>query len=105
MSRAPNSTGEKRVSVPPVTGNPPARSIGPAHQVMSRLSSPVVTMAARPIRASLTAIQRVRVTLWFQARRNVPASSSRVTSGAPQNSPIRAGVRYRTPRPAMNSTG
>ena len=88
MPRAPNTTGEKRVSVPTDTGNPPARSIGLAHQVMSRLSSPVVSMAARPTAASLTAIQRVRATLWFQARRNVPASSSRVTSGAPQNRPV-----------------
>ena len=39
--------------------------------------------------ASLTASQRVRVTLWFQTRRSVFSSSSRVTSGAPQKIPIR----------------
>jgi len=63
-----------------VTGNPPARSIGPDHQVTMRLSNPAVAMATRPIRASLAAIQRVRVTLWFHASRKVPVSSSRVTS-------------------------
>src|SRR6266568_7575885 len=88
MSRAPNATGENRLSWPKLVGNPPARSTGLAHQVTTRLSSPAVTIAARPVRASLAAIQRVRVTLWFQASRKVPASSSRVTSGAPQKTPM-----------------
>ncbi len=68
-----------------------------------RLSSPAVAMATRPIRPirpSLAAIQRVRVTLWFHASRKVPASSSRVTSGAPQKMPMSAGVRYRAAPPA-----
>ena len=105
MSRAPNATGENRLSWPKLVGNPPARSIGLAHQVMTRLISPVVSMAARPVRASLAAIQRVRVTLWFQASRKVPASSSRVTRGAPQNMPMMAGVMYRIPIPATYRTG
>ena len=70
--------------------------MGAAHQVTIRLSSPAVAMAATPITVSLTASQRVRAMLWFQARRRVPASSSRVISGAPQNAPIRAGTTYRT---------
>ena len=46
------------------------------------------------MRPSLTATQRDRVTLWFHASRNVPASISRVTSGAPQNMPMSAGTAY-----------
>ncbi|WP_345154652.1 hypothetical protein [Nonomuraea rubra] len=34
---------------------------------------------------------RVLVMLWFHTSRCVPASSSRVISGAPQKSPTRAG--------------
>ncbi len=50
-------------------------------------------MAARPPTVSLTASHRVRVTDWLQARAKVPVSSSRASSGAPQNRPITAGVR------------
>ena len=70
-----------------------------------RLSSPAVAMAARATRPSLAASQRVRVTLWFQASRNVPASSSRVTSGAPQNMPMTAGARYRSATPTKYRSG
>ena len=49
-------------------------------------------MAARPISASLTVSQRVRVMLWFQVSRKVPASSSRAISGAPQKMPMIAGA-------------
>jgi len=49
-------------------------------------------MAAIP---ALTASQRVRLTLCVQARRWVPASSSRATSGAPQKTPIAAGTASR----------
>ena len=41
---------------------------------------------------TLITSQRVRVTLWFQTSRCVPASSSRATSGAPQNMPMTAGA-------------
>jgi hypothetical protein len=40
---------------------------------------------------SFAASQRVRLTLWVQASRWVPASTSRATSGAPQNTPSTAG--------------
>ena len=57
-----------------------------------RLNSPAVAMLASPIRPTLTVSQRLRVTLWVQASRWVPVSSSRVTSGAPQKIPTRAGT-------------
>ena len=69
-----------------------ARSIGRDHQVTIRLSKPVAATLAAPTSASLTATQRVRVTLWVQARRWVPFSNSRLISGAPQNAPTRAGT-------------
>jgi hypothetical protein len=50
-------------------------------------------MAVRPTAVSLTASHRVRVTDWFQARAEVPVSSSRAISGAPQNRPMTAGAR------------
>ena len=67
------------------------RSMGLNHQVRMRLSSPATAMLARPTTPSLTASQRVRVTLWVQASRKVPVSSSRATSGAPQKMPSSAG--------------
>jgi hypothetical protein len=54
-------------------------------------------MAVRPTTVSLTASHRVRVTDWFQARSEVPVSSSRAISGAPQNRPMTAGARRMTP--------
>jgi hypothetical protein len=95
MPRASKRNGVNRLTpgdAPRPAGSALARSIGLAHQVTMRLSSAAVAMLARPIRPSLTASQRVRVTLWFHASRNVPASISRVTSGAPQKIPMRAGV-------------
>ncbi len=67
-------------------------SSGLDHQVTIRLNNPAATMLANPTTPTLTASQRVRVTLWVHARRNVPASSSRATSGAPQKTPMRAGT-------------
>ncbi len=46
-----------------------ARSRGLAHHVTMRLRSPAVAMLARPMTPSLTANQRVRVTLCVHARR------------------------------------
>jgi hypothetical protein len=57
-----------------------------------RLSSPVAIIAAPPTSASFEPSQRVRVTLWVQARRKLPVSSSRAMSGAPQKIPISAGT-------------
>ena len=68
-----------------------ALSIGADHQFTAKLPSPAAVMAAMPTRPSFTASQRVRVMLWFHTSRCVPASSSRAISGAPQNSPMRAG--------------
>jgi hypothetical protein len=100
MSRLSNRMGPSRVRfillVVPMLS---AVSIGLDHQVSIRVSSPAVAMAARPTRPSLTAIQRVRVTVWFQASGNVRASISRATSGAPQNTPMRPGASRRTALP------
>lgn len=65
--------------------------MGPDHQVTARLPRPAAAVVARPMSASLTVSQRVRVTVWFHTSRWVPFSSSRPISGAPQNSPTRAG--------------
>ena len=62
-------------------------------------------MAARPVSASLTASHRVRVMLWVQASRNVPASNSRAISGAPQKMPMTAGARTMPAMPSMYTTG
>jgi hypothetical protein len=69
-----------------------AWSNGPDHQVAIKLSSPATIMLNAPTRPSLTASQRVRLMPWVQARRKVPVSNSRATSGAPQKTPIRAGT-------------
>ena len=88
MPRAPNSSGSIRETSSAAAA---ALSIGSDHQSTARLPSPATATAARPTSPSLTASQRVRVTLWFQTSRCVPASSSRAISGAPQKIPIRAG--------------
>ena len=51
-----------------------------------------MAIAARPTTPSLAPSQRDRVTLCVHARRNVPASISRATSGAPQKIPMRPGT-------------
>src|ERR1017187_2015787 len=84
MPRTGNTTAENRLSWLMPAGNPPVRSIGLAHQGIMRLSSPAVAMAARPVRASLTAIQRVRVTLWFQGQ---PESAGLQLAGHQRRAP------------------
>ena len=84
MSRLSNKMGPSRVRlsllmVPMFS----AVSIGLDHQVSIRLSSPAVATVSRSATPSLTAIQRVRVTVRFEASGSVRASTSRVTSGAP----------------------
>ncbi len=59
-------------------------SIGLADQVTRRLNSPAAAMLARPMTIRLTVSHRVRVMPWLHASRWVPASSSRVSSGAPR---------------------
>ena len=62
------------------------------HQVTRAEMTPPQTAAASSIQPILTASQRLRVTLCIQANCVVPASASAATSGAPQNSPTRAGA-------------
>ena len=69
-----------------------APSSGCDHQVTAKVSRPTAAAAARVVTPSLVASHRVRVTDWVQASRCVPASSSRATSGAPQNTPMIAGA-------------
>ena len=52
-------------------------------------------------RASLTASHRVRGTVWLQASRQVPNSSSRAISGAPTRTPISPGTISSTDQNAM----
>jgi len=66
--------------------------MGAAHQACKRLNASATAMAAAPTSASLTVSHLVRVTLWFQVSRKVPASSSRAISGAPQKTPVIAGA-------------
>jgi len=77
----------------PLPPSPAARPSGAAHQANSRLSASVTAMAAKQPTVSLAASHRARVTDWLQARTKVPVSSSRASSGAPQNRPVTAGVR------------
>jgi hypothetical protein len=103
MPRASKTIGKRRGRKKP-TGAVPlvalaALSIGLLHQLTARLSSPAAAIAIRPVRPSLVASQRVRVTLWFHTSMWVPASSSRVTRGAPQNMPMIAGRASRTRAP------
>ena len=98
MPRAANNSGSIRWK-----SSAPALSSGLDHQSTARLPSPAAVTAARATRPSLTASQRVRVTLWFHTSRCVPASSSRAISGAPQKSPIRAGRTSTTAVTARNA--
>ena len=77
-----------------------APSSGCDHQVTARVSTPTATAAASAVTPSLMASHRVRVTDWVQASRWVPASSSRATSGAPQNTPMITGATAMTTIPA-----
>ena len=72
--------------------SPTALPMGAAHQAWIRLNASVTAMAAAPISTSLTVSHLVRVMLWFQVSRKVPASSSREISGAPQKTPMTAGA-------------
>lgn len=67
------------------------------HHPISRLIRPAVSIAAPPTRVSLIVAHRARVTLWLQASRKVPESSSWAIRGAPQNRPMTTGTRYMIP--------
>ena len=60
-----------------------------------RTTSPPVT------RPSLTVSHRARVTVWLQASRQVPYSSSLAISGAPTRTPISPGAMRNTAQKAM----
>lgn len=94
--RAENTNGSMRFSRPLSGFWLASVSIGLAHQLTPRLSSPAATMAATAPVPSLVASHRVRVTVWFHTRLCVPVSSSRVTIGTPQKTPTTAGSRYIT---------
>jgi len=65
---------------------------GPSHQVTRAVITPPQTTAASSIQPTLTASQRLRVTLCIQAKWVVPTSDSAATSGAPQNRPTSTGA-------------
>ncbi|WP_143590618.1 hypothetical protein [Thermoactinospora rubra] len=69
----------------------PVLNTGRHRLTMSESSSPPATTAP-PRTASLTAGHRHTGTDWVQARRWVPRSYSRPSSGAPQSAPINAGA-------------
>jgi hypothetical protein len=76
-------------ALPPI---PTALPMGAAHQDCMRLTASVTAIAATPVSVSLTVSHRVRVMLWLQASRQVPVSSSRAISGAPQKIPTITGA-------------
>src|ERR1700722_8186713 len=81
-------------------------SMGLNHHETMRLNDAPTTALARPTSPSLTRSQRRRLTLWVQARRKVPDSSSRATRGAPQNIPMSTGTSANTCRlPSVVVTG
>src|ERR1017187_5045404 len=65
---------------------------GPDHQVTKADTAPAQAAAASSTQPVLTVSQRLRVTLCIQANWLVPVSSSRATSGPPQNRPSRHGT-------------
>ena len=87
-----NTPNRVSPNIEPPPPSPTALPMGAAHQAWIRLNASVTAMAATPISASLIASHRVRVMLWFQVSRKVPASSSRAISGAPQKMPMIAGA-------------
>ena len=70
---------------------PVSRSIGARYQVITAVIAAPSTMTPPVTRESLTTSHRVRVTLWLQASRQVPNSSSRAISGAPMTTPSSPG--------------
>ena len=77
---------------------------GPDHQVTRAATAPPQAAAASSIQPALTASQCLRVTLCIQANWLVPVSSSRATSGPPQNTPSRHGT-TKVSVTRSNSTG
>jgi hypothetical protein len=73
-----------------------SRSIGARYQVITAVIAAPRTTSPPVTRASLLTSHRVRGTVWLQASRQVPVSSSRPSSGAPTTTPISPGSRMRT---------
>jgi hypothetical protein len=70
---------------------PVSRSIGARYQVISAVIAAPKTTSPPVTRPSLTFSHRARETVWLQASRQVPYSSSRAISGPPTRTPISPG--------------
>jgi len=80
---------------------PVSRSIGARYQVITAVAAAPNSTSPPVTRASLVASHRVRGTVWLQASRQVPYSSSLAISGAPTRTPISPGAISST---AQNAT-
>ena len=78
-----------------------SRSIGARYQVITAVMAAPRTMSPPVTRASLTASHRDRGTVWLQASRQVPNSSSRAISDPPTRTPISPGTIRATDQNAM----
>src|SRR5689334_2933261 len=67
--------------------------MGCRDHVITAEKTPASAVVSAPRAPSLTASQRILGTDWVQANCQVPSSTSRATSGAPKNAPIRNGTR------------
>src|SRR5260221_476925 len=71
---------------------PVSWSIGARYQVITAVIAAPRTTSPPVTRASLTASHRIRGTVWLQASRQVPYSSSLAISGAPMRTPSSPGA-------------
>ena len=69
-----------------------SRSMGARYQVITAVIAAPRTISPPVSRASLTASHRARGTVWLQASRQVPYSSSLAISGPPTRTPISPGT-------------
>ena len=93
--REPKSSGHSRGTLERAWSDSPGDRVveRPAPPRQREAEQPA-TAAPTPVTPSLVASHRVRVMLWVQTSRCVPASSSRAIIGAPQNTPTTAGTAY-----------
>jgi hypothetical protein len=75
--------------------------MGARYQVITAVIAAPRTMSPPVTRASLTASHRARGTVWLQASRQVPYSSSRAISDPPTRTPISPGTIRVTDQNAM----
>ena len=78
-----------------------SRSMGARYQVITAVIAAPRTMSPPVTRASLTASHRARGTVWLQASRQVPYSSSLAISDPPTRTPISPGTIRATDQNAM----